>query len=417
MNESRGPSSARIPAYAWAVVALLWPVVLLNYLDRQMISTVRASMRADIPSIASDQDFGTLMAVFMWVYALLSPVGGFIADRFNRRWTVIGSLFVWSAVTWITGHATTYSQILFFRALMGVSEAFYFPAALALIADFHTGNTRARAVGIHQSGVYAGLILGGIGGYIAEQGSWRNCFNWFGAAGVIYAVVLMLTLKDSPKGMQSPAVKGDVVTPLATLRALWSQPAFWILVIYFTLPAIAGWVTKNWLPTYLADTFNLKQGPAGLSATGYIQIASFLGVLSGGMIADSWMRRTNRGRIYTSALGVLLLAPALLGLGFAWSLCGAIGFMILFGVGWGFFDCNNMPILCQIARPQHRATGYGLMNLVSVSAGAGVTVLLGWMRDHNIKFSVAFGGAAVLSLLSAALILLVKPRKDSFEEV
>jgi MFS transporter, Spinster family, sphingosine-1-phosphate transporter len=417
VNENSGPANGTIPAYAWAVVALLWPVALLNYLDRQMVSTIRASMRADIPSIANDQDFGTLVAVFMWVYACLSPVGGFIADKFNRRWAVIGSLFVWSAVTWATGHATTYAQMLFCRALMGISEAFYIPAALALIADFHAGNTRARAIGIHQSGIYAGLTLGGVGGYIADHGSWRNCFTWFGAAGVMYALVLMLALKDAPKSNPNPAMKSDPVTLATTLRALWLQPAFWILVVCFTLPAIAGWVTKNWLPTFLADTFNLKQGPAGLSATGYIQIASFTGVLFGGMIADWWMRKSNRGRIFTSAFGMLLLVPALLGLGFAWSLEAAIGFMIMFGIGWGFFDCNNMPILCQIARPEHRATGYGFMNLVSISVGGGATVALGWMRDHHIRFSVAFVVSAAVALLSAGLILLVKPRAANFEQV
>ncbi len=416
----------KLSSYAWWVVALLWPVVLLNYLDRQMLSTVRASIRADIPSIANDQDFGTLMATFMWVYALLSPVGGFIADRFNRRWAIIGSLFVWSAVTWLTGHAQTYSQMLTCRALMGVSEAFYIPAALALIADFHSDTTRAKAIGLHQTGLYAGLALGGIGGYIAEQSSWRNCFTWFGAAGVAYAVVLMFALRDAKKSSPSPpsgeraGVRGQSETKnikfAETFRALWSQPAFWILVIYFTLPAIAGWVTKNWLPTYLADTFNLKEGPAGLSATGYIQIASFIGVLLGGVVADAWMRRTNRGRIYTSALGVLLLVPALLLLGYAWTLPVAIVAMILFGLGWGFFDCNNMPILCQIARSEHRATGYGFMNLVSISVGAGATVALGWMRDHHVKFSIAFAVSAAVALFSAALILLVKPKTDNFEK-
>ena len=148
-------------AYAWLVVGLLWPVALLNYLDRQMLSSIRMSMRADIPSIANDQDFGTLMAVFMWVYALLSPVGGYVADRFNRRWTVIGSLLVWSAVTWLTGQMHTFSQMLWCRAAMGISEAFYMPAALALIVDYHTGPTRGRAVGMHQSGIYCGLALGG----------------------------------------------------------------------------------------------------------------------------------------------------------------------------------------------------------------------------------------------------------------
>jgi MFS transporter, Spinster family, sphingosine-1-phosphate transporter len=405
-------TATNLSGYAWAVVALLWPVAMLNYLDRQMVSSIRSSIRADIPSIANDRDFGTLMAVFMWVYAFLSPVGGFIADKFNRRRTVIASLFVWSAVTWATGHAHTYSQMLAFRATMGISEAFYIPAALALITEFHTGSTRAKAVGIHQSGIYAGLALGGIGGYIAQTSSWRNCFTWFGVAGVLYALVLIAALRDAPQSEPANQAKKNV-TITDTLVALWSKPAFWILVIYFTLPAIAGWVTKNWLPTFLADTFNLKEGPAGLSATGYIQLASFIGVLLGGVVADWWMRRTARGRIYTSALGVLLLVPALLGLGYAWSLAAAIAFMILFGLGWGFFDCNNMPILCQITQPEHRATGYGFMNLVSISVGAGATVALGWMRDHHIKFSVAFAASAAVALLSAALILLVKPRAET----
>jgi MFS family permease len=416
MNSSKTNQTGSPGFYAWVLVGLLWPVAMLNYLDRQMVSSIRASIRADIPSIANDQDFGTLMAVFMWVYALLSPVGGFLADKFNRRWSVIASLFIWSAVTWATGQATTYSQMLTFRALMGISEAVYIPAALALIADFHTGGTRAKAVGIHQSGMYAGLALGGLGGYIAQTSSWRNCFTWFGAAGVVYAIVLIFTLKDKTStAVEKERLKNHPVTVGDTLRSLWTQPAFWILVVYFTLPAIAGWVTKNWLPTYLADTFQLKEGPAGLSATGYIQIASLGGVLLGGALADRWMRSTLRGRIFTSATGVFLLVPALLGLGYAWSLSAAIGFMILFGIGWGFFDCNHMPILCQIARPQHRATGYGFMNLVSISVGAFTTVGLGWMRDHNIKFSVAFAASAVVALFSACLILLLKPSAENLE--
>lgn len=417
-GETRSPGTGGMPravaevtSRAWLMVLLLWPVATLNYLDRQMVATIRASIRADIPSIANDAQFGVLMAVFMWVYAFLSPLGGFVADKFNRRWTVVGSLFVWSAVTWATGHAYTYDQMKLCRALMGISEAFYMPAALALIADFHRGPTRSRAIGLHQTGIYAGMALGGIGGYIAQTSSWRNCFTWFGMAGVAYAVILAATLRDAPPATDSSNKRTGQVTVMDTLRSLWTQPAFWILVIYFTLPAMAGWVTKNWLPTFLADTFKLKEGPAGLSATGYIQLASLVGVLLGGIVADIWMGRTERGRLYTSACGMLLMAPALLGLGYAWSMGAAIGSMILFGIGWGFFDCNNMPILCQIARPEHRATGYGFMNLVSIATGAGVTVLLGWMRDHGISFSIAFTLAAGIALGSAGIILLVKTKK------
>jgi MFS family permease len=141
-----------------------------------------------------------------------------------------------------------------------------------------------------------------------------------------------------------------------------------------------------------------------------VQIASLAGVVLGGTLADRWMKATARGRIYTSALGTLLLVPALLGLAGVWSMPAAIGCMLLFGLGWGFFDCNNMPILCQIARPEYRATGYGFMNMVSIAAGGGVTVALGRMRAHGIPFGWAFALFAGVALLSAALILLVKPR-------
>lgn len=390
------------------VVALLWPAAMLNYLDRQMVATIRASIRADIPTIANDQEFGMLMAVFMWVYAFLSPVGGFVADRFDRRWTVVGSLLVWSLATWLTGHAHTYSEMLACRALMGVSEAFYIPTALALIADFHPGRTQSRAVGLHQSGVYFGLALGGIGGYIAQFSSWRNCFTWFGAAGVVYALVLAAGLRNAPASEAVPSGRPAKPGMVEALRALWLNPAFWLLALYFTLPAVSGWVAKNWLPTFLADAFHLQQGPAGMSATGCIQIASLVGVLVGGLVADYWMRRTERGRVFTSVLGVSLLVPALVALGHTGNLTVALGLMIVFGLGWGFFDCNNMPILSQITRPEYRATGYGFMNLVSMTAGAGATVVLGWMRDQGISFAIAFALAAAVAVLGAGLILLMK---------
>jgi MFS transporter, Spinster family, sphingosine-1-phosphate transporter len=399
--------------YAWLVVAMLFPVALLNYLDRMMVATMRASIRADIPTILNDADFGVLMAVFMWVYAFLSPVGGYLADRLNRRWMIILSLFVWSAVTWMTGHARTFEQMAWTRALMGISEACYIPAALALIADFHRGPTRSRAVGVHTSGIYAGQALGGLGGYIADTSSWRHAFYWFGAAGVIYSVVLLLFLRNPARSADAPVSGAPAVRISGACRELLGVGGFLILVAYFTLPAMPGWAVKNWLPTHLASEFGLKQGPAGLSATGYVTLASLVGALLGGVVADRWMRFSIRGRIFTSALGTGLCIPALLGLGFAPSLAVAITCMMLFGLGFGFFDANNMPILCQIIRPEYRATGYGIMNLVSISAGAGVTWALGAMRDNGISLSLAFTLSALVTALGALLILLVRPRDES----
>jgi MFS transporter, Spinster family, sphingosine-1-phosphate transporter len=405
----------RVSLYAWIVVLMLWPVATLNYLDRMMVATMRSSIRADIPTIANDADFGLLMALFLWVYALLSPVGGYLADRFNRRWAVILSLFIWSAVTWMTGHAKTFEQMAWARGLMGLSEACYMPAALALIAELHGPATRSRAIGVHLSGVYMGQALGGLGGYIADTSTWRNAFYWFGAAGVAYAFILLLFLRDSKQSVAegSRQKQASPVTVGATLKGLLGVGSFLILVLYFTLPAMPGWAVKSWLPTHLATAFNLKQGPAGMSATGYVTMASFAGVLIGGAIADWWMRKGGiRGRIYTSALGTALCVPALLLLGFAPSLPVALIGMVMFGLGFGIFDCNNMPILCQLVRPEYRATGYGIMNMVSISTGAGVTWAMGAMRDRGISLSIAFTLSAIVAAIGALSILFARPREE-----
>src|SRR5688500_2577898 len=177
---------------AWLIVALLWPVALLNYLDRQMLAAMKFSVMADIPSVATEANWGRMLGQFKWVYAFLSPIAGYIADRFSRRYTICASLFVWSAVTWATGHVTTYQGLLLTRSLMGISEAFYIPAALALIADFHTERTRSRAVGIHQMAIYVGVIAGGFSGYVADAPAlgWRFAFDACGVAGILYAIPL-----------------------------------------------------------------------------------------------------------------------------------------------------------------------------------------------------------------------------------
>jgi MFS transporter, Spinster family, sphingosine-1-phosphate transporter len=403
-------SARRSSFYPWAVVLMLFPVALLNYLDRMMVATMRASIRADIPTIANDRDFGILMALFMWVYAAFSPVGGLLADRFNRRWLIIASLFIWSLMTFLTGFAHTFNQMAGTRALMGLSEAFYISAALSLIADYHQEPTRSRAIGIHTAGIYAGQALGGLGGYIADNSTWRNAFWWFGAIGVCYAMLLLVALKESRA--THPAEPNEKISVTQTFKVLFGATAFLILVVYFTLPAISGWAVKNWLPTFLGDEFKLKQGHAGLLATGCVTLASLTGALLGGLLADRAVRSTIRGRIYVSAMGIGLCVPALLGLGHLNSVAMAVACMVLFGLGFGLYDANNMPILSQIVGPRYRATGYGIMNLVSIAVGGRATVALGAMRDHGISLSLAFTILAAVTAIGGSLVFLVRPRES-----
>ena len=182
--------------YPWIVVALLWGVALLNYMDRQMLSTMKSAMMIDITELESATNFGRLMAVFLWIYGLMSPVAGMIADRINRKWLIVGSLFVWSFVTLMMGYSTDFNQIYILRAIMGVSEALYIPAGLSLITDYHQEKTRSLAVGIHMTGLYTGQALGGFGATIAGAYSWETTFHWFGIIGIAYSLVLILFLKE-----------------------------------------------------------------------------------------------------------------------------------------------------------------------------------------------------------------------------
>ncbi len=398
--------------YAWLVVALLAPVALLNYLDRQMLATMKSSMVADLPSIANKADWGLILGGFKWTYAILGPFAGFIADRVGKKRVIVASLFIWSAITWWTGHVTTFRELMTARAAMGLSEAFYIPAALALITDYHFGATRSRAVGVHQIGIYLGQILGGFAGYAADSPDhgWRWVFSTCGMVGVVYALPLLALLRDPPKRANEEPVAEDGSRDVGVARGLLGNRNFILLVLYFTLPAIAGWVVRDWMPDILKEKFHLGQGKAGVSAILYVQLASLAGAVLGGALADRWMRVTARGRIFTSAIGTALFLPALFGVGNASTLPLAVAGLVVFGLGWGFFDCNNMPILCQIARPGWRATGYGIMNLVSISCGGFGDWAFGALRDRHVPLNLIFGVFAGIALLSVGLVLLIRPR-------
>jgi MFS family permease len=406
------------PSPAWVVVALLVPVALLNYLDRQMLASMKFSVMRDVPDIGLEANWGAVLALFKWVYAGLSPVGGYLADRYSRRHVIAGSLLVWSLVTWATGHVTTYEGLLATRALMGISEAFYIPAALALIADVHRGPTRSRAIGLHQMGIYLGVITGGFAGYAADHPTlgWRWAFEICGLVGVLYALPLFLLLRryvPAAAAARPVATATTSASPGHALRELLGNGSFLLLVAYFTLPALAGWIVRDWMPAILKAEFGIGQGLAGVSATIYWQVAAIAGAVAGGWLADRWMRRTPRGRVYTSAIGTSLIVPAMFGVGYAPEtglLWVAIAFLIVFGLGWGFFDANNMPILCQVVHPSLRATGYGLMNLVSISCGGFADWGFGLLRDRQVPLFGIFGVFAGAAVVSVVLVLLIRPR-------
>lgn len=403
--------------YPWIVVALLWVVALLNYMDRQMLSTMKPSMQIDIHELQTAANFGYLMAVFLWIYGLMSPLAGIIADRMNRKWLIVGSLFVWSAVTFTMGYAKTFQKLYWLRAIMGVSEALYIPAGLSLIADYHSSKTRSLAIGIHMTGLYMGQALGGFGATIADKFSWQQAFHSFGIIGIVYSVILILFLKEKKGPVEidttKPASLNEGAPFLKGLRLLFTNLSFWIILFYFAIPSLPGWGVKNWLPTLFAQNLGIDMSMAGPMSTITIAASSFLGVIFGGILSDKWVQKNIRGRIYTSAIGLALTIPALLLIGYGHSLFHVIGAAFCFGFGYGMFDANNMPILCQFVSSKYRATAYGLMNMVGVFAGAFITDLLGKSTDKgNLGKDFAMLSGIVLVALIVQLSFL-RPKANS----
>ncbi len=419
---TNNPNTVNRPSkniYPWVVVGLLGIVALLNYLDRQMLSTMQKAMEIDITELQSAERFGFLMAIFLYIYGFMSPIAGTIADRVNRKWLIVGSLLVWSSVTYGMGLATTFNQLVWLRGLMGISEALYIPAALAMIADYHVGKTRSLAIGIHMTGLYLGQALGGFGATIADKITWHSTFHWFGIIGIAYAIILAIALKEKRNDTPTNEITQEKTHKepwWRSLSILFSNIAFWVIIFYFAVPSLPGWATKNWLPTLFSENLNIKMSEAGPYATISIAASSFIGVLIGGIISDRWVQKNLRGRIYTSAIGLLLTIPGLIFIGLGHTSFAVIGATLCFGIGFGMFDTNNMPILCQFVSARHRATAYGLMNMVGVFAGAFVTDILGKSTDSgNLGKSFAMLGGVVLIAVIIQLIFL-RPRTDNFTD-
>ena len=413
----------------WVVVALLWVVALLNYLDRQMLSTMQHSIGITIPAIQDPANFGRLMAIFLWVYGLMSPISGSVADRVSRKWLIIGSLGVWSAVTSLMGFCTTYNGILWLRAVMGVSEALYIPAGLSLIADYFTGNSRSLAIGVHMTGLYMGQALGGFGATVAAAFSWQDTFRWFGVAGIAYAVILAIFLRDKERSKDpvqveelygaegNPAVVQEKksLPVLKGFGIIFSNVAFWVILFFFASSSLPGWSTKNWLPTLFAENLGLSPQVAGPAATISIAVASFFGVMIGGPISDKWVKRNIRGRVYTSAIGLSLMVPTLIMIGLGHNAIVTIAVALLFGIGYGMFDSNTMPILCQFIPDRLRASAYGILNMTGVFAGAIITEILGnWAAEGDLGLGFVYMGGIIIFAVAMQLFFL-RPVTDDMK--
>ena len=401
--------------YAWLVVGLLWVIAFLNYLDRQVLFSVFAVLRQSIR--LSDAQLGLLSTFFLWTYAFASPFGGFLSDRFGRKRVVIASLLSWSATCWAIGHARSFACLAAGQALMGICESCYIPAGLALIADYHGSRTRSLATGLHQSGIYLGIIAGGAGGgWIAEHYGWRHAFTTLGVAGMLYFPLLCALLKDKPR---KPAKAEPTQRPqlLSSFRELMRLPGYPSMLIVFGTTSMGGWLIMTWLPLYLYERYHMSLVGAGFSATFYIQAAALGGVFLGGPLSDLWSRRTSKARLLIQAGGLMGCVPFIFLVGVTSSPMVSAMSLLIFGFARALYDINAMPVLCQVARPNLRATGYGLFNLSGTLLGGASAAVAGFLKS-TLGIGGCLQAASVLFVLSSILLLRVAlPSKKRSEYV
>ena len=418
--------------YKWWVVVMLWFVCFFNYADRQAIFSVFELLKSEMN--LSDVQLGIVGASFMWVYAAIGPVAGLIGDRINRKSLIITGLLFWSLVTIATALSTRYSHLVFFRALEGFGEAFYFPASMSLLSDYHGPPTRSRAMSIHQSSVYAGTIAGGsVAGALGQHYGWRSSFFIFGSMGMLLGVLLVVSLREPARVRSPEADWQDHALPevervrirsslrnaaresfisrivrslkegLAMIGEMFANPMVRILTVVFVGANFVAMIFLTWMPSFLYRKFNLSLAMSGVSATAYLQIASVLGVLSGGVLADRLARTNRGGRMLTQAIGLALGVPFIFLAG--WTLSVPIVIVALTGFGYfkGLYDANIWASLHDVVRPERRASAVGLMNSLGW-IGGGVAPVAIAAASERFGMSACISANSVIYLLVAALL-------------
>jgi MFS family permease len=396
--------------YRWYVVAMLWWISFFNYADRQAIFSVFPLLREEMG--LSNTQLGLIGSSFAWVYGLSAPFAGAVVDRVSRRAAILLGLYVWSLICMATALSRQFWHLVFWRAAEGLGETCYYPAATSLLSDYHGKTTRSRALGLHQTSVYAGTIGGGFfAGWIAQSFGWKASFVLFGGLGVLLGLVLARYLREPERGA---ADRADGVAPpreerlplLETLRLIWTTPTVLLLMLAFLCANFVAMVLLAWMPGYLAASFGMNLAMSGLTATASAQVASLAGATLGGVLADRWRQRTPGGRVYVQALGVFGGAPFVL-------LCGqttTVAVLIFALMAWGFFkglyDANIFAAVFDAVPPEARGSTAGFMNLVGwLGGGASAPLVVGILADiHGLGWAISC--AAAVYLAAGAFLML-----------
>lgn len=395
-------------AYRWYVVAMLWCISFFNYADRQAIFSVFPLLEKELG--LSMVQLGLLGSAFAWVYGLSGFFAGFVVDRISRKKAILGGLYAWSVICMSTAMTRGFNALFALRAAEGLGETIYYPAAVSLVSDYHGKKTRSRALGIHQTSVYGGTIAGGFfAGLIGQHYGWRWSFIVFGGLGVLLGFVLSRFLREPKRGQADLAESESTSASLSLgqfFKLLGNTPTMLCLMGAFICSNFVAVVLLTWMPKFLYDRFHMGLALAGLTATIFVQLASVVGSIAGGWLADYFRTKTPRGRILVQAAGVLCGAPFVAWCGMTRSVTSLVIALTLWGFCEGMYDANIFASMFDVVRWEARGTAAGFLNSVGWLGGGGsAPVVIGFIaRDNGLSAGIT--AASVVYLMACVLLLI-----------
>ncbi len=394
------PSAAFPPSrQATLLVAFMWFAYFLNYCDRQAVFAMFPVLKADLG--LTDTQLGLTGSIFLWVYGLGCPLAGQLADRFSKRRLVVLSLAVWSVVTVATGFATSAFLLLGLRAAMGVSESLYMPAAITLTANAHAPAKRSRAIAGLMTAQIAGTVGGAwFGGWMAQQGRWRESFFVLGAVGLLYALPYLRFLRGVSEEAQVETKKAGASLAVSEFVKV---PTFLLLCLVYPAFVFGLWLLYGWLPNFFHEKFTLDLSAAAFNATAFLQGATLIGMLGGGVLADWLYRHTNAARLWLLTASLLLCAPCLHALGSSDTLNATRLAAAGFGLFSGFFMGNIFPAAFEVVPADTRASAVGVLNCLGALV-SGFATLAGGMWKRTIGIERLLSSTALIDVIGALLL-------------
>ena len=366
------------PFYKWEVLGLLWFAFFINQADRQIYNTLLGPISQSLNLTTADA--GLISTLFSLVFATLGPISGVLADRYSKKWIIVGSIILWSAATIISGSCVGLIGFIVFRSIAtGAGEAFFAPANYATIAEYHDNKTRARAMSIHQTSYYFGVIVSGaLAGWIADKYGWRNAFYIFGVVGVFFGLYMIWRLKDKPNSAEQDIKNYQRPSFWESLKMLFRVKTALCMTLSFAslIFVLQGYLT--WSTMYLQEKFpEMSLAEAGFSATFYTHVFAFVGVLVAGWLSDFLARKKAQYRILLQCLGLLLASPFIVLMGMSSTMVMVYVGFAGFGFFRAFFDANTYSVLYDVIPQKFHASAAGVMLSLGFSIGSFSPWILG----------------------------------------